>query len=497
MTTPEMSFASSLVRDALARAGVLVQVRGAMPDRLVDITDDSRQVAAGSLFVAVRGTARDGHDFLAAIADRAAAAIVEDPSRTALPSFVVTDARRAAPIAAAVAYGNPGSKLRLVGVTGTNGKTTTVGMLRHLLDGEQGGRSASIGTLGVLVGSEGVPQPGGAGLTTPGPIELQRVLRALVDADVTTVAMEVSSHSLDQRRVDGLEFAVAVFTNLTRDHLDYHGTMDAYVGAKARLVDYLTADGVAVVNADDDAWQVISRSVRQVRFSLAGRDADVCATDVRYTPRGSEWELQTGGERAAVQLPLVGDFNVANALGAAAAAWSTGMGVDVIARRLSTLPQVPGRLERVHERPTVLRDYAHTPDALERALMAVRPFATKRLIVAFGCGGDRDRGKRPQMGGIAERLADHVIVTSDNPRTEDPDRIIDDIEAGMKGTNHERITDRHDAIARALTLAATDDVIMLAGKGHETYQIRGTIAYPFDEREIVRELTTASPPIRY
>jgi UDP-N-acetylmuramoyl-L-alanyl-D-glutamate--2,6-diaminopimelate ligase len=497
MTTPEMSFASSLVRDALARAGVLVEVRGAMPDRLAEITDDSRQVAVGSLFVAVRGTARDGHDFLAAIADRAAAAIVEDPSRTALPCFVVTDARRAAPIAAAVAYGSPGSKLRLVGVTGTNGKTTTVGMLRHLLDGEQGGRSASIGTLGVLVGSEGAPQPGGAGLTTPGPIELQRVLRALVDAGVTTVAMEVSSHSLDQRRVDGLEFAVAVFTNLTRDHLDYHGTMDAYVGAKARLVDYLTADGVAVINADDDAWQVISRSTRQVRFSLAGRDADVRATDVRYTPRGSEWELRTGGERAAVQLPLVGDFNVANALGAAAAAWSMGMSVEVIARRLSTLPQVPGRLERVHEQPTVLRDYAHTPDALERALMAVRPFATKRLIVAFGCGGDRDRGKRPQMGGIAERLADHVIVTSDNPRTEDPDRIIDDIEAGMKGTNHERITDRHDAIARALTMAASDDVIILAGKGHETYQIRGTIAYPFDEREIVRELTTASPPIRY
>jgi len=485
-------FKSNVIREALTRAGVLREVRGAMPDELTGITDDSRQVAAGSVFIAVRGTARDGHDFLPALADRAGAAIVEDPSRTTLPAFVVSDARRAAPVAAAAAYGQPGSKLQLVGVTGTNGKTTTVGMLRHLLDGRNG-RSASIGTLGVLVGSEGTPQQGGGGLTTPGPVELQRVLRALVDDGVTTVAMEVSSHSLDQRRVDGLEFETAVFTNLTRDHLDYHKTMDAYVAAKAKLIDYLTPNGTAVINADDDAWQVLARAPRQVRFSLAGNDADVNASSVQYTPRGSEWRLHAGGVTAQVTLPLVGDFNVANALGAAAAAWAVGMTCNDIARRLSNLPQVPGRLERVHERPTVLRDYAHTPDALERALMAVRPFAERRLIVVFGCGGDRDRGKRPQMGKIAERLADHAIVTSDNPRTEDPDRIIDDIEAGMTGPNHERITDRHDAIARALTIATAADVIVLAGKGHETYQIRGTIAYPFDEREIVRELTS---PIR-
>jgi UDP-N-acetylmuramoyl-L-alanyl-D-glutamate--2,6-diaminopimelate ligase len=406
---------------------------------------------------------------------------------------VVSDARRAAPVAAAAAYGEPGSKLRLVAVTGTNGKTTTVGMLRHLLDGGRSGRAASIGTLGVLVGSDGTPQPGGGGLTTPGPVELQRVLRTLVDSNVGAVAMEVSSHSLDQRRVDGLAFDVAVFTNLTRDHLDYHKTMEAYVAAKARLIDYLTPTGTAVINADDPAWQVLAGAPRQVRFSLAGNDADVRASGVRYTPRGSEWQLEAGSQRAQVTLPLVGDFNVANALGAAAAAWAVGVPNDEIAARLSTLPQVPGRLERIYERPTVLRDYAHTPDALERALMAVRPFAERRLIVVFGWGGDRDRGTRPEMGAIAERLADHAIVTSDNPRTEDPDRIIDDIEAGMRGTKHERITDRHDAIARALTFAAPDDVIVLAGKGHETYQIRGTIAYPFDEREIVRELAPDSP----
>jgi UDP-N-acetylmuramoyl-L-alanyl-D-glutamate--2,6-diaminopimelate ligase len=487
------AFASRLVREALARAGVLREVRGALPDELTGITDDSRHVTPGGLFVAVRGTARDGHDFLPALESQAGAAIVEDASRTMLPAFVVSDARRAAPIAAAAAYGEPGSKLTLVGVTGTNGKTTTVGMLRHLLDSVGGGRCASIGTLGVLVGSEGTPQAGGGGLTTPGPVELQRVLRALVDGGVTTVAMEVSSHSLDQHRVDGLAFAVAVFTNLTRDHLDYHKTMDAYVAAKARLIDYLTPTGTSVINADDDAWRVLASAPRQVRFSLAGNDADVLATAVRYTPRGSEWELETGGSRSHVELPLVGDFNVANALGAAAAAWAMGIPGDEIARRLTTLPQVPGRLERIYQRPTVLRDYAHTPDALERALAAVRPFAKRRLIVVFGCGGDRDRGKRPEMGAIAERLADHAIVTSDNPRTEDPDRIIDDIEAGMKTKNHERITDRHDAIARALTIAGPDDVVVLAGKGHETYQIRGTIAYPFDEREIVRELAPDSP----
>ena len=241
---------------------------------------------------------------------------------------------------------------------------------------------------------------------------------------------------------------------------------------------------------------MLSRAPKQIRFSLAGNDADVRASDVRYTPRGSDWTLHAGGASAPVSLPLVGDFNVANALGAAAAAWATGMPADHIAAKLSTLPQVPGRLERIYERPTVLRDYAHTPDALERALLAVRPFAGRRLIVVFGCGGDRDRGKRPQMGGIAERLGDYAIVTSDNPRTEDPDRIIDDIEAGMKGSNHERITDRHDAIARALTIAAPDDVVVLAGKGHETYQIRGTIAYPFDERQIVRELAPDTPARR-
>jgi UDP-N-acetylmuramoyl-L-alanyl-D-glutamate--2,6-diaminopimelate ligase len=224
-----------------------------------------------------------------------------------------------------------------------------------------------------------------------------------------------------------------------------------------------------------------------VRFG-SGDGADVRALDVRCTPRGSRWALAAGGERHEVALPLIGDFNIANALAAAAAAWTLGMRLSDVAARLSTLPQVPGRLEILNEQPTVLRDYAHTPDALERALDAVRPFTIGSLTVVFGCGGDRDRGKRPEMGRIAESHADRAIVTSDNPRTEDPQRILDDIEAGMSAGRHERVEDRREAIARAIAGAGADDVILLAGKGHETYQIRGTVKYPFDEREIVQAI---------
>jgi UDP-N-acetylmuramoyl-L-alanyl-D-glutamate--2,6-diaminopimelate ligase len=337
--------------------------------------------------------------------------------------------------------------------------------------------------------------PGGAGLTTPGPVELQRVLRLLADSGARRVAMEISSHSLDQERIEGLQVAAAVFTNVSRDHLDYHGTMDAYIMAKARLLDFVAPGGVAVVNADDDAWAVLSdrrpngaEGLRHVRFGLRAPSLDVSAADIRLTPQGSEWTLVAHDERAPVRLPLLGDFNVMNALGAAAAAWSLGLAPARIAERLGTLPQVAGRLERILDQPVVIRDYAHTPDALSRALATLRGFVEGRLIVVFGCGGDRDRGKRPQMGAIAERGADHVILTSDNPRTEDPERILDEIEAGMTRSSHDRIEDRRRAIARALATAGPGDVILLAGKGHETYQIRGTTYLPFDEREIVREL---------
>jgi UDP-N-acetylmuramoyl-L-alanyl-D-glutamate--2,6-diaminopimelate ligase len=476
-----------LVR-ALERDGLLTQQYGSLPASVSGLADDSRAVVKGGSFIAVRGTAIDGHDFLPA-AEQAGAtlAIVEQPGRTRLPSLLVSDGRRAAAVAAAAAFDEPATELSLIAVTGTNGKTTTVGILRHLLDMPHGA-AASIGTLGVLHGSPGIAVPGGSGLTTPGPVELQRVLRMLVDKGVRSVAMEVSSHSLDQRRVEGVAFDAGVFTNLTRDHLDYHGSMDRYFEAKSRLTEHLAEDGVAVVNADDGVWKNL-RAKHVTTFGITAADADMRATDVVYTPRGSEWMLTAGGQRASVLLPLIGSFNVANALGAAAAAWARGQSVFDIAERLATLPQVPGRLEVLHERPTVLRDYAHTPDALERALGAVRPFTPGRLIVLFGCGGDRDRGKRPLMGAVAERLADQVIITSDNPRTEDPERILDDIVAGMKTTGYERIEDRRAAIARALEIAdPAHDVVLLAGKGHETYQIRGTTLLPFDEREIVTEM---------
>lgn len=476
------------IRAALERHGILGEVKGELPVEVGGIADDSRKVSRGDLFVAVRGWNSDGHDFLDAAAGRGASvAIVEDPARTSLPAMVVREGRRAAAIAAATAYGDPARNLTLLGVTGTNGKTTTTSIMRHLFD-DGAGSSASIGTLGVLVGSNGEMLPGGGGLTTPGPVELQRVLRELSDRGVTTVAMEVSSHSLDQRRIDGLEFDAVVFTNLTRDHLDYHGTMEAYLAAKSRLIEYVKRDGTTIVNADASEWSSLRPPARRLTFATRA-DADVRARDVRYTSRGSSWKLVTPDGSADVTLPLIGEVNVENGLAAAAAAFALGRNVASIADRLSTVPQVAGRLEIISRRPTVLRDYAHTPDALERTLKTARAFTEGKLIVVFGCGGDRDKGKRPLMGEIAERGSDCAIVTSDNPRTEDPDSIIDDIEAGMRASNHERVTDRLAAIQRAIGLAEDGDIVLLAGKGHETYQVRGTTSYPFDEKEIVRELT--------
>jgi len=471
---------------ALAAAGLLVEARGELPLWVESVSDDSRGIRRGDGFVAVRGSERDGHDFLAkAAAAGAAFAVVDDARLTSIPTLVVRDTRRAAAVVAAAASDWPARRLRLIGVTGTNGKSTTVHMLRHLLD-EPGARSASIGTIGVFVGSAGDELPDTSGLTTPGPIQLQRLLRRLVDAGVRTVAMEVSSHALDQRRVDGLAFDAVVFTNLTRDHLDYHGSMTAYRRAKARLAEQLSPRGTLVVNSDDAAWRGL-RAAKRITFGARGRP-DVRAAGVAFSATGSTMAVMVGSASHDVRLPLIGDFNVVNALGAAAAALALRVPADTVMARLATVPQVPGRLELVYERPMVLRDYAHTPDALQRALAAVRPFTRGRLIVVFGAGGDRDRGKRPRMGAIAERLADIVIVTSDNPRTEDPERILDDIEAGMKRRNRERIEDRRAAIARALAIAGPDDVILLAGKGHETYQVRGTEHLPFDERRVVAEL---------
>ena len=483
-----MSVPLDAITKSFETLGLLVERRGALPATVTLVTDDSRQVQPGALFVAVRGADRDGHAFLAEAEEKgAAAAIVENPDATTLPSLIVRSSRRAAAIAGAAAAGWPAREMQIVGVTGTNGKTTTVSILRHLLD-DRKTRSASIGTLGVLIGSEGRAMAGGGGLTTPGPIELQQLFRRLLENGVGRLAMEVSSHALDQHRVDGVEFDVAVFTNITRDHLDYHGTMERYFRSKTMLLDHLRPHGTSVVNLDDPAWKGLPGERRRVTFSERVRSAEVHAADIHFTHRGSEWNLTLAGESHRVSVPIIGDFNVANALGAAAAAWALGISGGIIAERLATTPQVPGRLELIAETPAVLRDYAHTPDALERALDAVRPFTKGRLILVFGCGGDRDKGKRPAMGAIAARKADVPIVTSDNPRTEDPETILNDIESGMSGVRHERIEDRRAAIARALEIAGDEDVVLLAGKGHEIYQVRGTNKLPFDERTIVQEL---------
>lgn len=386
--------------------------------------------------------------------------------------------------AAAARSGYPALSLRTIAVTGTNGKTTTVNILRALLDLPVA-PAASIGTLGVLVGMEGRLIPGGLGLTTPGPDELQRVLRELVDAGIRSVAMEVSSHALDQHRVHGVTFDAAVFTNFTRDHLDYHGTMEDYFAAKAKLIGYIKGSGAAIVNADQPEWQALPMAPRLLTYGL--HSGDVRAEDIAFDATGSSWTIRSGDDTAAVRLPLLGDFNVINALAAATAALSVGIPLRALARSLGLVPQIPGRLELISESPPIIRDYAHTPDALLRSLAALRPFVSGKLILVFGAGGDRDAGKRPLMGSAAEAGADRVIVTSDNPRTEDPETIMDDIERGMTSA-HERVPDRRNAIRRAIEIASPADTILLAGKGHETYQVVGTEKRPFDEREIVADL---------
>ena len=453
------------------------------------ITDDSRAVASGMIFCAWQGTARDSHEFIAGAAEKGAvAAIVERFTETPkqIPQIVVSDGRRAAAIAAEIVYGSPVDKLVITGVTGTNGKTTTAWIMQHLLAARYS--VALIGTLGIFL-PDGKPLLAES-LTTPGPVELARVLSTLVDRGVTAISMEVSSHALDQGRVQALRFDAAIFTNLTRDHLDYHGTLEAYRDAKRSFTTLLRAGGTAVINADDAAWEGLdSTAPHAVRFTIEGGAAELRAENIAISADGSDFDLRLGEERAHVQLPLVGDYNVQNALGAAGACYALGFTIGDIAQLLCDVPQVPGRLEKIHsDGYTVFRDYAHTPDALENVLTTLRPVTDGRLIVLFGAGGDRDRGKRPEMGAIAQKLADVAIVTSDNPRTENPETIIDEITAGMRTGEYARVANRREAIGVALDMARTGDVVLLAGKGHETYQVIGRQKIDFDERAIVSEL---------
>ena len=471
---------------ALRREQLLVEAPQGLPD-VSGITTDSRAVEAGVLFVAVRGSQVDGHRYLPdAIAAGATAVVVETRQGSRVPEIVVRDGRQAAIALAREWFGDPGRRLSLVGVTGTSGKTTTTLVMRHLLNGRA--TAGSIGTLGAFDGQgRSIPSTAGS-LTTPGPVDLQATLAALVAAGVDQVAMETSSHSLDQGRLDGLTFSGAIFTNLSREHLDYHRSMAEYRVAKLKLFDYLSPKGVAAVNADDPAWADLLTRPGVVGFGTSP-DAQVRAEGVTLLAAESRFTIAGRFGTAAVELPLPGEFNVSNALGAAACALGLGCDLRSVVERLASAPQVPGRMERLVERPClVIRDYAHKPDALERVLRTLRPLTTGRLIVLFGCGGDRDKGKRPIMGRLAARLGDLSVLTSDNPRTEDPDRIIDEIAGGVPpGTPVVRMADRREAIRWALNEARQGDTLLLAGKGHETYQVVGKDYLPFDEREIVAQ----------
>ena len=451
----------------------------ALPLEGVDVADlayDSRRVEPGTLFFCVPGLVTDGHDHAPQAAERGACAlVVERPLDVALPQAVVPSVRAAMGPAADRLFGEPSRALTVLAVTGTNGKTTTA-FLQAAILAAAGHPTGLLGTVERRVG--GVAET--AARTTPEAIDLHRDLARMVAAGDTACAMEVSSHALDQHREGGVRFAAAAFTNLTRDHLDYHPDMEAYFQAKARLFDGRCP---RAVNADDPYGR---RLEAEARFAVSDAGADVRAEDVRLAADGTTFRLRSPWGDADVALGLVGRFNVENALAAAASAGLAGVGLDAIARGLGDLPGVPGRMQVVGREPTVVVDYAHTPDALEHVLAALRPLTRGRLVVVFGCGGDRDRGKRPEMARVACALADRVLVTSDNPRTEDPLAIIADVLAGA-GPDAEVEPDRAAAIRRAVEGAAADDVVLVAGKGHEQGQEVAGVVTPFDDAAVVRE----------
>jgi UDP-N-acetylmuramoyl-L-alanyl-D-glutamate--2,6-diaminopimelate ligase len=480
--------------DALADKRVL----GQLPAEIRGVAYDSRKVAPGEIFVAIPGLKQDGRRYVEDALARGATAVVLEGADLlegrSVARVLVGSARAALARLADAYFGHPSGSLTVIGITGTNGKTTT----SYLVDGllaAQGRRTGLIGTVQYRIGALSIP----AGQTTPEALETQQLLRRMVDEGVTGVAMEVSSHALALSRVEGIDFDVAVFTNLTQDHLDFHVTMDAYRDAKRHLFVLLAAGNkptrTAVVNADDASGlaMVADLPLHTLTYGVRGR-ADVRPTRWSSGAEGIRMNVRTPAGHLDIASPLVGEHNVENLLAATGVGIALGMEPALIARALGSVGSVPGRFERVEAGQPflVVVDYAHTPDALERTLETARKLRGPggRLAVVFGCGGDRDRGKRPLMGGIAARLADRVWVTSDNPRSEPPEAIIADIVAGIPGgialDRHETIPDRKAAIQRALTWAGAGDVVVIAGKGHETYQIIGSDVLPFDDRAQAR-----------
>jgi UDP-N-acetylmuramoyl-L-alanyl-D-glutamate--2,6-diaminopimelate ligase len=446
----------------------------------------SQSVAPGTLFFCVPGFRADGHDFAPdAVARGAVALVCQRPLGLGVPEVIVDDVRAAMGPAAAKLFGDPTAQLDVVGVTGTNGKTTTAFLVRHLL--AAGGRQCGLlGTVKRIVG--GVEEE--VERTTPEAIDLQSTFREMVDRGDQACAMEVSSHALELGRVAGIRFACRIFTNLTQDHLDFHETMEAYFAAKRRL---FQEPGLSIVNVDDEYGRRIAGAVECLTYAI-DRDADYRARDVEFDLMGSRFLCETPDGPLELRSPLPGLFNVQNVLGAVAAARSLSVPGETIAAALPRFGRVPGRFEPVDEGQPfgVLVDYAHTPEALENVLRAAREVTRGRLHAVFGAGGDRDRGKRPLMGDAARRLADRVLVTSDNPRNERPDAIIDEVMEGA-GPDAERETDRRRAIALAIDTAAPGDVVVIAGKGHEQGQeFENGRKEPFDDVEVAREALRAA-----
>jgi len=471
-----------LLRDVPLRA-----TRGDLDVEISAVTSDSRLAVRGSLFVAIPGTKQDGAKFIGNAIEKGAAAVVaEHPpaTRHPLPALVeVDDPRAALALIAANFYGRPADKLSLIGVTGTSGKTTTTKMIESIFDAS-GKPAGLVGTIEYRAGDERLV----ADRTTPDAVVLQQWFAKMVQARVKHAVMEVSSHALALKRTYGVRFAAAVFTNLSHEHLDFHKDLEDYFAAKRTLFDQIEDPSHAVINNDDEYGRRLIKELGPKAMTFGMKKADISpAKDFEISTRGLRGTLQTPAGPIRVESTLLGRPNLYNWMGAAGAAIVVGIKPKQIENGIRNLHSVRGRFEYVESPggPTVIVDYAHKPDALEKLLNAVRDLAgKKRVVVLFGCGGDRDKEKRPKMGAIAAKLADFAILTSDNPRSEKPEAIIDDIERGARGAGkYVRMTDRRQAIARAIDDAGDDDVIVIAGKGHETYQVIGDQIVHFDDRE--------------
>ena len=463
------------------------EIHGDSDIEISGIAYDSRKVKPGYLFIAIKGYETDGHKYIdSAVANGAVAVIGEDCVECGCTYVKVKDSRKAMALCGAAYYGNPQDKIKIIGITGTNGKTTTTYLIRQILM-LKGHRCDLIGTNQIIIGDEVIE----SSRTTPESLDLFEIFGKMAESGGEYVVMEVSSHSLELDRVYGVTFETSLITNITQDHLDFHKTMENYANAKAKL---FTVSKTGAANADDDYAGVImdKATCKMLTYSIDSK-SDIKAENLKMSERGVIFEIAPNGENSEIRLGIPGKFSVYNALGAICVCLNLGIDISDIQKGLVLAKSVKGRIEVVHTSTpyTVIIDYAHTPDGMENIISAVRGFAKGRVITVFGCGGNRDSSKRPKMGKIAEELSDIVVVTSDNPRCEVPGDIIKDILAGMEKDNHIVVENRKDAIRKAMEIAQEKDIIILAGKGHETYQEIEHVKYDFDERAVVKEILSA------